>query len=239
MDITEINPAQVPAWASDLMATVQANVTSVATFQGIRVFCAGGLYAQSTSKVTEGTIETGFIGFGLPDEKIGLFFDVSTEPLDGSYTVAIAADGGAYVTKGTNSTVSSRSRQFPVGEVRAERFEARLTLARAVASPTDGPTIIRWTMKAAPAVELREYIYIPLMLHDVVQVGQQDRDVDVPAEVEFVKGLRKTQTMTVYQEGTRFAYSGQVTDYDFQPRQFSERGTHYEGTMIVKFRRVI
>lgn len=240
LDVTQINDPLVPAWASDLMASVQSDVTSVATFQSRRVFCAGGLYVEDPATiVSAGTLDTGFVGFGLPDTKIGLFFDVRTDPLNGSYTAAISADTAPFVPIGVQAEVLSRGAQFPMGQLQGDRFEARLTLNRSVVSPQNGPVVIRWTMKSAPAVELREYVYAPLLLHDVVTVRGQDYPVNVAEEVEFIKGLRTSQMLTVYQEGTEIAYAGQVTDYEWRPWGLSPKGTHFQGTMLVKFRRVL
>ena len=68
MDLANLSDrnALVPAYASDLMATSQANVASVATFDDKRVFTVSGdgFYAQDTDLVAEGSLDSGLINYG-------------------------------------------------------------------------------------------------------------------------------------------------------------------------------
>lgn len=241
MDLTVVVDALVPAYASDLMATGQGNVNSVVTFLNRRVFAVAsdGIFAEDPlAKVSTASIDSGFVGFGLPDTKVGLFFDVRTDPLTGDYSAAISSDGGNFVSAGSESEAGSTGEQFPMNERRAERFENRLTLNRSGTSVNLGPVVNRWTMKAIPAPELREYVYIPLLLHDVIELRGKEHQVDVAQELSFIKGLRASQDVIVYQEGNT-SYSGVIADYDWRPYSLEPKGRWFNGTCVVKFKRFV
>src|SRR5690606_16876467 len=89
--------ALLPAHASDLMVTGHGAVPAVVTFQDKRVFAVEGMgfYTESEELVPEGHIDSGAIGFGIADPKIGLYVDVHTLG-DGKFQAAVAIDDGAF-----------------------------------------------------------------------------------------------------------------------------------------------
>lgn len=240
MDLRVINEPQTPAYASDLMASGQGNVLSVVTFQNIRVFTVSGsgVWAQDTTRVLSGTIDFGCFGYGLPDPKIGLFLDVRTQPLDGSYAVYTAVDHGVFVLLGTEQTDNSTGREFPVGELVGENFEVRLVLTRDASVTTLSPNVLRWTYKANPAATVRDYIFVPILLAETVQVRGLEAFYDVAAEEDHIKSLRASRELAVYQEGAQI-YSVSVEDYEMRRHHPTQDRRAWNGTALVKLKRII
>lgn len=206
LDLRNFTDTLIPAFASDLMAPVQGTVTSVATFQNVRIFtvAGSGLYAETTNRVTAGTLDTGRITYGVPDDKVALYLDVRTRPLAGSYRLLLSTDEASYVDIGT-VTVSGTTRpvsQMPCGEKRGESFRVRYELTRSATDTTTGPTVVRVTLRSYPAPTLGEVWEIPLLLHDVVVThDDREQDVDVVAERAYLRSLRDTRARVTLQVG--------------------------------------
>ena len=234
--------AVTPAYASDLMVAGQSNVLTVVTFQDIRVLSISGLgiYAQTTTLVATGTLDTGFITFGLPDPKVALFVDVNTLPLSGSYSVSMSVDGDTtFDAVGLESASNSTSTEYPTIRPEGEKFELRFTLT---ASGSTGPTITRWTLKAVPGAtdSPAEYITVPFLLHRVLDVNGREEFCDVQLERNAIKELHRRHSVVLYQEADN-AYDVVVDDYVWIPYQWSPGTLGFgtpDGTMVAKMKRI-
>lgn len=237
--------ARVPAYASDMMVTAQGAVLSVATFLNQRIFTVSGsgVWTASTDLVTTGTLETGLIGYGLPDNKLAVSTNVRTLPLAGSYTMSLATDSAAFVSIGANSEILSTNANFPLSFVNGERFELKFFLTRSTGTPTIGPTLTRWTLKVSPGAldGPAEIITAPFMLHDKVDVYGREEYLDVQATRDAIKTLRETQEKVVYQEGSN-SYDVLVMDYEWIPYDFTMRPEggfgSPNGTMVTRLKRL-
>lgn len=230
----------VPAYASDLMATVQGDVLAVNTFNNRRVFTisGSGVWAEDTVKVASGTIDNGLIGYGIADQKTALFVDVRTSPLVGSYSVLTASDDGTFVVAGSETLAGDDGTEFTAGQVRGERFEVRLILNRDASATTTGPTILRWTLKVNPATELREFIFVPFLVHEtdnVPGIGNVPRDPQ--GELTFLKSLRASRSVTVYQEGS-LSYAVVLEDYEWVPHHEITSHKAWNGTFVAKLKTI-
>lgn len=218
-----VTGARAPAYASDLMVTGTGSILSVVTFQNIRVFTVSGLgvYADSQALLASGVIKTGLIGFGIPDEKIGLSINTRTKPLTGSYTVAISLDeASTFTTIETESVANSITHDFPITDGTARFFELQVTLT---ASAGTGPTLSRWTLKASPGGtdSPAEIISAPLIMAErVILPGGEEAYMDVMSEREFIKDLRRTRSIFPYQEADT-TYYVQMENFEWYPRGFT------------------
>lgn len=230
-----------PAYSSDLMVTGSGAVLSIASFLNKRVFAVSGLgfYTESANKVATATMTTGLIGFGIPDPKTAMYLDTRTQPLTGSYAIALATDDGtATATGGTMSTASSTGTEFVLNQARGDHFEITFTLTRSGTDTTVGPVMERWTMKAFPTTNdatSSEIIYIPILLAPRVN----DTNVDVDFEREAIKSLRATRKIVTYQEFTT-SYTGFVEDYRWVPHHLVQQSGAWNnaGTMLVQYKRL-
>lgn len=243
IDLTQFVDTLQPAYASDLMTTGAGTVLSAASFQGLRVFTVAGLgvFAETVDLVASGTLDTGQMGFGIPDPKNAVSVDVRTRPLAGSYTVAIAVDDGSLTTVGSESTANDTGDVFPTGTQLGERFELEITLARDAVTTT-GPTVLRWTLKVLPTTAdgPAEISHIPLKLYPVLTIRGTDYFVDVEFERAVISSLRATRQVIQYQEFNT-TYTGIITDWKWYPYGKTDEpdGSWGEkGTLLVDFQRI-
>ena len=96
LDLSTFTAPLTPAYASDIYAHDDpfAPAMTPVTFQDRRVFGVrgSGVYAQDTVPVDEGVLQEGVINQQSRDEKIGLYAQVSCEPLRGAIYTTLADD---------------------------------------------------------------------------------------------------------------------------------------------------
>lgn len=228
-----------PAYASDLMVTGAGDVLSVTTFQGLRVFTVSGdgVYAETTSKVASGTLETGRISYGLHDTKVSHFVTTSHEPLAGSIAMALSLDGGGYLAiGGTNAVEGTTRSDFTTNRGRAEHFDLRITMTRDTSPITAGPVVGRITLRAYPAAQRSERIFLPLLL------GKHQRDRvgglhgrDVIADLDFLAALEDGAPVA-YQEASQ-VMTVIVEDHDWRPHHIEDDGLAFNGTYHIQLKR--
>ena len=207
------------AYATDLMANDQGNVLSVINFGNKRYFSVAGkgFYGEIDNLCPSGYLDTGWMTYGLPDDKIGMYVDVryAVPVLGGTARTYVAVDGTeTYTLVGYHDKDSfpQTGSTFPLGELKAEKFEIREELIRDGTDLTLGPKVISHTVKAHPATVGRERISIPLLVFDEENIDGSDQYRDPRADVEFFKGLRRDQSVTTLQIGET-SYSVVIEDY--------------------------
>lgn len=228
LDLSILTAPLTPAYASDLMASTQGAVLSAVTFQGIRVFTvsAHGVYAELTTLVASGHLDSGQITYRLPDDKRAMFLDIRHDGT-GSHTPAVAKNGGMFTTLDTH-TVSSEP--FAVGQVLGNRFEVRITLATVA---TVGPVIRSMTLRSYPVVSTVQMIIAPLMLAEALTLHDGSEAVRTPTEdLAFITALRDDHTLVLWQEGNQ-GYSGIVEDYEWRPTHLTKDNKYWNGTCLV------
>lgn len=239
MDLTVLTGTLTPAYASDLMATGQGTVRDVATFGNMRVFTIAGLgvYQQSASLVSQGTLDSGLITYDLPDEKVALFLDVKhDDPLIGTHAALIAVDRGVFATVGGH-TAGDPEGPFVLPELRGETFEIRQLLERDGTDHTQGPVITRQTLLANPAVDTGFFITVPVLLVEQEEFTAQTRQRDPAAELNYLKGLRTSGVRVIYQEGAT-SWSVTVSDLEWKPTGFTQDRSAFNGTCLLKLKTI-
>lgn len=241
-DLTTIVNNVAPAYATDLMAADQGPVNSVVTFQGRRFFTVArsGVYLEATFKVSSGTIDSGLISYGIPEEKIAVFVDVRYRTLTGTDQVWLARSDGVFHLLGTNSS-TSQSDQFDADSLASEFHEIRHVITRSSTDTTLAPILTRHTLKSQPTAEMGEHIILPILISDkeLTRIGTEIYR-DTAEEIEFLKSLRREKRVVPYQEGTG-SVNVSVEDYEFHPTHLntSNPPTGYQGTMIMKLKEVV
>lgn len=245
MDLSLFTAPLTPAFASDLMVTGQGDVLSAATvFHGAsalnrRVFTVSGLgvYRQSDNKVASGTLDSGFMTYGIPDLKVGMYADTRTEPLPASTSIEafISVDAGAFISIGTDDTDDSVGKTFQVGQELGRRFELRLKL---VGSTTVSPTVVRSTLRSYAAPNRGHQWVLPLLLYeDLVLPHGLQRPMVPRDELNFIDSLIADRRLVTYQEGEE-THTVFVEDYEFTPYNPTRDGTHWNGTCVVSIKEV-
>lgn len=202
----------VPAYASDLMASAQGAIQGVVTLNDQRVFtvAGAGVYQEGTSKVTSGVLETGRAAWDVGEPKIALSVQARHSSFVGTHGIEISVDSGAYTSLGTiaqNEAVSAR-------QVLGESFELRHTLT---ASGGVGPVVTRWTLLALPAPPMVRQITVPLQIRaEDTTLRNTRRQRDVAGEVAFLESLRDSRKVFTYQERGQ-SFSVTMTDCKWYP----------------------
>lgn len=234
-DVTAIN-VDAPAYATDLQAATQGEISSVVTFAGKRVFAVSGvgIYQETAALVASGTLDGGLITFDLPDPKVAQAITVlHSTPLVGSFGVTLAVDEGPMVLLGTHTSASADT-PFTCSSAKGAVFEVRLTLSRDTTDTTAGPTVSRHTVMAIPAALSGEQIMVPLVIAAEVQPAVGSAVMRDPGDdLAFLTNLRKTKQQFVYQEAAT-NYRCTMADWQFFPKQLTPTRQAFEGTFIAQ-----
>lgn len=225
-----------PAYASDLMATGQGAVTSAATFLNTRLFAVSGVgvFQEQASKVSVGTLDTGLIGFGIPDNKVAMFCDVKVRSAVDTNRAYISVDGSTFDLIGTRSTTSSDP--FQVGEQVGETFEIRHELVNADADPTAGPIITRYTLRAYPNPHQGEVLTVPIRLFDKVDTrGATPQTYDVTREYEVIRLLQQSRQLVAFQIGDE-SLTVLVDDHQFNAEKPTKNGKGWQGSCVLRLK---
>lgn len=222
---TDTGTAQVPtpAYASDLMATGQGEVISIATFNNKRVFAVSGLgiFQEADTLVPSGYLDSGYLTFGISEPKIAMFFDVRTRaPIYGTVKAYISTDRGAFEAIG-GETIAVGNR-FTTNERKGELFETRVELNRSAVDTTTGPHITRQTLLANPVTDSGIFIIATLKLAPNEYVYDQDIPRNPVADYAFIRNLRRSRALVSWQQGTE-RYSVTVEDYKWKADKEMDR----------------
>ncbi len=242
LDISRQVTTNQPAYASDLMVTGQGTVLDVHEFDGDPVFTVSGLGAyrpHSTNLVSSGTIETGIFRWGIGDAKFVPKWDVRTEPLNGTITLAVANDSGSYANVGVQSTLGSLESTFDGFETKIYEAQAKFTFTRSSTDSTVGPVMTRW-MGRAYASPLRSQIFsVPLLLHHKINVKGREYYFNVDDELNRLRDLIDNPRIISYQENLE-TYSVIVEDVRWVPVDAanSHNEWDWDGTCVVIMRSV-
>lgn len=230
------------AYATDLMATTQGAVLDVCTFQSIRVFAISGIgiYGEDTAHlVSSGTLKTGYLDFGISDEKVALeMSETYATAFAGSCAMAIAQDEDTtYSTVGTDTAAGTSASTFQVGEKRGTKFELQFTLSRDGTTPTTGPTLTSWTLRAQAAPSLVTMRTVPLLLFEHVNDAGNTAFTQKPLDL-FValKALHASREIVTFQEGNA-SYSVVIEDWEFRRSgRCKDRSQGWGGTFLAQLK---
>lgn len=196
----------VPAYASDLMATAQGNVTAVTVHSGDPYFMVigDGIHGPDPAGtlVPQGTIDAGEIRYSVLPPKVFTSIDVHTEPLVGRVSGQVVRPDGTTQSLGTASQTGSVESSLMDAQSTGRSVNLRLTLHRDSVDPTTGPCLRAWVLHALPRPRRITEFIVPLVLKTLV-VGLQGEEVgfDPLAEVCRLDSLASSAQMVTYQEG--------------------------------------
>jgi hypothetical protein len=237
LDLSNFTGPLTPAYATDLMVTGQGNVTSIATNRfGRRVFGVGliGIYMEATTPVATGTIDSGYIYYGIPDDKVAMYLDVRHAPLNGTVYAFLGNDyNPSPPLIGSNSTAGSTSMTVSAGLARGQVFTVRLQLTP---SGGLGPVVTRWTLEANPAPGRGENIDLPLLFYETVQTLSGPEYIDTRTEYEALLSIEALGEPIIVQDISG-SYVAFLDDHTFLPESRNASMSFYDGTVIVHLRR--
>jgi hypothetical protein len=228
-----------PASASDLMATAQGNINSIATYYGGLVFCVAGtgVFVQCpTALVSSGTLSTGSITFGLDDPKVALAMDVRHQPLHGTVTASLSVEGSAPVLLGISATQGSSEplTTFAANQVSGVLMEMVVTLAPDGTGML-GPTLNRVRLRASPSPDRTMLYTVPLMFADGIDPsGHGDVHFDPLTEFDYLTALEVSGQLTTFQM-LGVSHTVKIEDSNFVIYRRSDSG-FWSGTYTVQLK---
>jgi hypothetical protein len=229
----------VPAYASDLMATTQGTVTSIASFGGRRYFAVSGagFYGETTTLVASGTFNTGKIRYGTTEKKAATSLDLrhSALPSGSNIGATIIDELGDETLVGFSDLAGSLSPTGPLSMSiqRSEAIQVELTLNRAAVL---GPDLNRWTLYSRVTPVLNDEIIAPLIIHEYVlsEAGEGSRIAYEPLkEYQFLKNLVDTKELQLYQEGS-LSWLVYLSELEVQPVDWAADNSFFNGTILVR-----
>lgn len=239
MNLENFTAPLTPAFASDIMATTQGAVRSVATFNNYRLFSVDGhgLYAETlNTPVATGSLTTGKIGYTISDTKVAMFIDLKFDPLHGYISIGLASNDGSVASLGSVITAGTTVSDPPISanQASAEEFELTITLTP-VSSVS--PVLTRWTLRSYPTPKRTAQWDIPIILKRSLIAGGVEYSMDVATEHDFLDALHANQNIVNLQVGTQIK---QVTLYDSQwlPDHVNELTGEHEGLFYGQFREI-
>lgn len=219
----------VPAYASDLMAVGQGTVRGVAILNGSPVFGVDGLGfygAHPTDRVPSGYVDSGQIGFGLPEDKVATGVETAWDG-DGTVTTAVSYNRRAFQAIG----VSGAQR-------RGVTHEVRLTLTRNTLR-TGTPTLTRWTLFVIPT-STPTYVH-DMAVHVTEEVECRDgveQRMPVAKIRTRIKQMHRNQELVTFQDGAT-ASTVVVQDFRFAlDRESSLNTREWGGTLFLTLKEV-
>jgi hypothetical protein len=238
LDLQNFTSDLTPAYASDLMATVQGSVQSAVTYLDKRWFTVSGsgAWRELTTKVASGTFNSGRVTYGLPDTKTAVSLDVRHDPLPASAEVELflATDSGTSTSVGASeldgSSVSTTD-AFNLNQQRGTYFQIIAVIAGDM-------TLRRITLRIDPGADRTVLHQVPVLLHHSVYVadGVTSVPIDVTAEMEFLLGLLQSRQVFIYQEGGE-AHRVVLEDYTWHPNSRPPKsGASWDGTFIARLK---
>jgi hypothetical protein len=261
VDLGFLTDTLTPAWASDLMTSDSStgDVVAAVTFAPygfsstarppIRFFTVAGegLYAEDVgSRVLTGTLETGMIRFSTSEPKTTRSLDVRHHalPAGGPISAEMQRDSsGTWTSVGSSSTTGSYGPAAPLDlqDLNAEGMEFRFTLDRPDNDGTDysrSPELTRWTAKVLPTPStIDETFTIPIIMRARALTGQADGtpwDIDVAAEIAYLKGLERSRALIDIQIGSETISDCYVAASQFKADMWNDDRTVPEGVYTVQ-----
>lgn len=238
-DLSQFTSDLAPAYSSDLMATTQGSVTSIASFGGRRYFAVSGqgFYGETATLVASGTINVGKIRYGTTEKKAATSLDMRHGPLPAGASVqgAVITEDAVSTAIGQSDIATSLSPTNPLSMSiqRTEAVQVQLTLNRAAAL---GPDVVRWTLYSRVTPVLSEEIIVPLIIKDEVlsESGEGLKaHYNTLDHFLFLKNLADTKALQVYQEGAS-AWTVYVSEVEPQPDDWNADYSFFNGVILVR-----
>lgn len=233
LDISVFTGDQTPAYASNLMVSGTGEITSMDWFNGAPIFvvAGAGVYTAASTYVASGFIQSGYIGFGIPDQKVLIAYSVDTTNMTSEIGASINQDDENTYPLGTSSNLEGNL--FSVPQVYGELFETTLTLYSGNTNTTT-PTVRRATLQAFPAITAGDNLIAALRFYDKVTTRSgTTRTLNVYSELAFLRALRANQTVVGYQEGST-SWSVVIDEIDmvwYEPSELPAGG--FQGVCMV------
>lgn len=204
----------VPPYASDLMATTQGIVTSIAIINGQAAFCVdevGYFHEDLTAKVATGELLSGNIDYGTSRNKLFSQVEIGHSSSNGFLSAALVVDGtDTSIGSGVELVDHTHTTQMTADLIHPQA-SLRITLTRSAVTSI-GPEVDFWSVSAIPLPGRVDEIVVPIILRTEVEDNTGRRlDYNTLNIRRWLEGLIH-EGFVVYQEAdwSRLVHVSQV-----------------------------
>jgi hypothetical protein len=242
MDLENFIDALTPTYASDLMLPGSGTISldwdpinqgPLMSIQGNQGINQGGVWLiDKSSFVDSGYVESGFIAYDLPDDKVAMsLVSQVLPPRSGTITAAMSVDqplSQNFEDVGLQSVPLPSKIDWKLHQLRGTQFQVRFTLTASMTEPeVISPILGNWTLKSYPAISTGIDITCVLIMTREVVEKDLLRPFDPYLEYEYLEDIRQNQEVVQYVEGT-FVRNVILTSLDWLPN-LEQIGGPYSG----------
>ena len=247
LDLENFIDALTPSYASDLMCPEPGTIVldwdpitngPLMSVQGQQGISYGGLWTMDPEHyVGAGYVDSGYIQYDLPDDKVAMeMVGQVLPPLGGGVVGEVSVDQALtqnYRPVGQLTTGAPSTFQWSVRQLRGTQFQARLTMTPSADRKT-APTLSHWAMKSYAAISTGMMISVVLIMHRETVEKDLLRPFDPYAEYDYLEQCRQDQRIIQYVEGP-FMKNGVITQLDWLPniQQYGGDRIGYNAYLIV------
>lgn len=246
MDPTRFTDPLTPAYASDLMADGQGEVTTVVTYEGLRVFTVagpggvgGGVWSESAELVEGGWLDTGLISWNIPDRKAGAYVMARHAALEGSIQVDVSIDNGPWALVGGSTRRGSvESPNLSLEGVSLAAVSMRARLSREPLAPETGPVLTRLEARVSPVSGRTSRFVVPLIVSEATEFRGSTTFTEPENAVEALVGMVESGRMVLYREGSR-AWRVVGSEYEWKPERQTSDSDAWSGVFTLILTEVV
>ena len=241
MDPSQFISDLAPASASDLMATTQGTVTSVVHLTGLPVFSVAGVgvFVQASTFVKQGTIDSGFITYGLADDKMPVYVDIQMTPLVESTSIStyVSLDAGAFTLIGSAINPGHPFEEFATPQQLSQTIEIREVLHTDVGDESDdSPVLNRHTLRSIPAPPVPTDWTVVIQMRERCRVGDIEFPMVPSVEYAYLDELRFYKTISQLQIGNMGPFTVTIESIDLIPEQRGSSTGEINGVAVMTCR---
>jgi hypothetical protein len=246
LDLTTFTTTSLtPAFANDIAAwdEAAANVTSVVTWQGKRVFAVqgAGVFYEGVDLVPGGWLTQGIMSFSVEDLKSALYMQVKWVPdCTGLLYLDLAFDSAAYAryARLVLNANNIRSDNLNLAGTKFSRVNVRFVMLRCSLNNAKGPIPTRWEFRAFAVKGKASRWDVPLIIADDVDINGMIESRNPTADKNALLSLIQDGTVFQYQESGQ-SYQVLARDFIWQPERLSTTGNGWQGTFLIVLEEVM
>jgi hypothetical protein len=246
LDLTTFTTTNLtPAFANDIAAwdEAAANVTSVVTWQGKRVFAVqgAGVFYEGVDLVPGGWLTQGIMSFSVEDLKSALYMQVKWVPdCAGLLYLDLAFDSAAYgrYARLALNANNIRSDNLNLAGTKFSRVNVRFVMLRCSLNNAKGPIPTRWEFRAFAVKGKASRWDVPLIIADDVDINGMIESRNPTADKNALLSLIQDGTVFQYQESGQ-SYQVLARDFIWQPERLSTTGNGWQGTFLIVLEEVM
>jgi hypothetical protein len=245
MDPSQFVSDLAPAYASDLMGTTQGAITGLAidprTSLPVFAVSGEGIYAATTTYVASGSLQSGFITYGLADPKMPVFIDIAMLPLPTGTSIQelVSLNNGSFTNVGTANQAGLSFEEFATPQSLSDTIEIEDVLYSDAATHLLTPTLTRHTLRGVPAPQAPTDWSVVVQLRERVRINDIEVVMVPSAEYAYLDRLRIEKQISILQVGNMGPLTVTIESIDWIPEQWAQPSGELNGVAVITCRTVV